>query len=963
MIDKLLNNPRVLALIGKTGTLKRQLSLAFLLVGLIPLVVLGTVSVVLTNNMAESQVIQNLESIKYNKKVAIENYGNTIVNQVLTTSSDPNVANNMQSIVGAFDNFKNELQSNTPSLSVSVMRERLSSYYNGQFLPQYKTLNDGQSVDASSLLNQLSDEAVALQYAYIQVNEAQLGSKDQMFASDFGTAYDTFHNNLHQQLSPFLNAFGYYDIFLVDMQGRVVYSVYKELDYATNLSSGPYSNSGLAQAFNASLSIPDANQYVLIDFAQYTPSYEAPASFIASPVMIGNTRLGSLIFQMPLDAISAVMSERNGLGETGESYLVGPDRLMRSDSIKFPEEFSVDASYRNQRTIASESVDSGFTGQTSVIQSHNYKGENVVSGHIPINFGGLEWVLIAEIERSEAYSDVVNLTLILLLVIAVVLVAIVFTASRNIRDILIPIDDLQSTMASIASKTDFSERVKVHNENEIGKSASSVNSLLEAVEVSINETNDVIGAMAQGDFSQRVESDFQGDLLSLKQGVNQSAEEMQNAIQSVNSVVESLAKGDFSNRITENLKGDLSSLKGSVNSSMDVIAHAMDSIKNMMQQMSEGQFKETADPQLTGDYHALASAVEGSMHVVDEALGEIDSVMEQVSKGQLDARIESTLPGQLDQIKQKVNLSVDAIVEVFSETERVLEAMSEGQLNITVDKAFPGRYQTLKQNIDTTLEKLTEVVQEIIYSASSVQTGAEEIAAANNDLNDRTTQQAGNLQQTAASMDEIASTVKNTANNADSANELSNKAKAYADKGGLVISNTVKAMEDINNASERIADIIGVIDSIAFQTNLLALNAAVEAARAGEQGRGFAVVATEVRNLAGRSANAAKEIKDLIEDSVSKVHTGSALVNESGETLQHIIQQVENVRQVVGEISNAATEQSAGVSEVHRAMESLQSLTQQNASMVEQATASSEELGGKANSMNSLMQFFKTASN
>ena len=240
-------------------------------------------------------------------------------------------------------------------------------------------------------------------------------------------------------------------------------------------------------------------------------------------------------------------------------------------------------------------------------------------------------------------------------------------------------------------------------------------------------------------------------------------------------------------------------------------------------------------------------------------------------------------------------------------------------------------------------------------AAAEVQTGAEEISKGNTNLSQRTEEQASSLEETASSMEEMTSTVKQTADNAGQANQLAMAARQQAEKGGAVVSAAVTAMGGINVASKKIADIIGVIDEIAFQTNLLALNAAVEAARAGEQGRGFAVVATEVRNLAGRSATAAKEIKALIQDSVARVDEGSKLVDESGRTLEEIVSAVKKVTDIVAEIAAASREQSSGIEQVNKAVMQMDESTQQNAALVEQATAASQAIVEQAQSLNGMI--------
>jgi methyl-accepting chemotaxis protein len=245
-------------------------------------------------------------------------------------------------------------------------------------------------------------------------------------------------------------------------------------------------------------------------------------------------------------------------------------------------------------------------------------------------------------------------------------------------------------------------------------------------------------------------------------------------------------------------------------------------------------------------------------------------------------------------------------------------------------------------------QSLRQVVGEIRSSVESITTASSEIAAGNHDLSARTEQTASNLQETAASMEELTGTVNQSADSARQAKQLASSAAAVASRGGEVVSQVVITMESINASSQKIADIIGVIDGIAFQTNILALNAAVEAARAGEQGRGFAVVASEVRSLAGRSSDAAREIRSLIADSVEKVEAGSRLVDDAGQTMTEIVSSVQRVSDIVGEISAATNEQSSGISQINSAISNLDQMTQQNSALVEQSTAAAESLRDQA---------------
>ncbi len=266
---------------------------------------------------------------------------------------------------------------------------------------------------------------------------------------------------------------------------------------------------------------------------------------------------------------------------------------------------------------------------------------------------------------------------------------------------------------------------------------------------------------------------------------------------------------------------------------------------------------------------------------------------------------------------------------------------------------------TLVHEIEAMRQRYLHLLLQVRQAADSISTASEEIATGNHDLSHRTEQTASNLQQTAQNMEEITATVRQSADAAQHAAQMANAAASVATRGGHAVGEVVSTMQNIHASSRQIADIVGVIDGIAFQTNILALNAAVEAARAGEQGRGFAVVASEVRNLSGRSAQAAKEIKTLIDTSVGKVESGTQLVQHAGSTMQEIVDSVHRMEDTIGEISGAAVEQSDGIAQVHLAVNQLDQMTQQNAALVEQAAAAAQSLREQAQRLSVAVQVFK----
>jgi methyl-accepting chemotaxis protein len=314
------------------------------------------------------------------------------------------------------------------------------------------------------------------------------------------------------------------------------------------------------------------------------------------------------------------------------------------------------------------------------------------------------------------------------------------------------------------------------------------------------------------------------------------------------------------------------------------------------------------------------------------------------------------------QLQAKVTMEREQAAKVgqfMVDAKRVLGNLAQGDLTDQMTSACEGDLEQIKVSLNRAITNLTTTLTAVRETAESVTTGAEEITKGNEDLSQRTSEQAASLEETSSAMEEMTSTVKQNADNAKQANQLAIAARDVANKGGAVTTKAVEAMGEINKSSKQIADIITVIDEIAFQTNLLALNAAVEAARAGEHGRGFAVVATEVRNLAQRSATAAKEIKDLIKESIQRVTDGSELVDQSGKTLAEIVSSVKRVTDIIAEIAAASQEQASGIDQVNKAILQMDETTQQNAALVEEATSASQSMKEQAQGLMHQVGSFK----
>ena len=372
-------------------------------------------------------------------------------------------------------------------------------------------------------------------------------------------------------------------------------------------------------------------------------------------------------------------------------------------------------------------------------------------------------------------------------------------------------------------------------------------------------------------------------------------------------------------------------------------------------------FSLIANPIINEKGERVGTVVEWNDRTAEVAVeGEVGGIVTAAVNGDFTKRMDlNGKSGFFKALGEGVNQLMETSSVGLNEVVRVLGALAKGDLTEKITNDYNGTFGQLKDDSNQTVAQLTEIVSQIKEATDSITTAAKEIAQGNTDLSQRTEEQASSLEETASSMEELTSTVKQNAENAKQANQLAASASEVAVKGGQVVGQVVDTMSSINESSKKIVDIISVIDGIAFQTNILALNAAVEAARAGEQGRGFAVVATEVRNLAQRSAAAAKEIKTLIGDSVEKVGSGTKLVDQAGKTMEEIVTSVKRVTDIMAEITAASQEQSAGIEQVNQAITQMDEVTQQNAALVEEAAAAAESMQEQAESLTRSVATFR----
>lgn len=375
---------------------------AMMFAGMLPLIVASVVIGGLASNALKDAATNQLDSLVAVKKTQVESYFDQIRKQAITFSEDKMVVDAMSEFSDSFAELGAYYDANSPV--IESKRRQVDDFYKSQFKRQFQTINSS-AVSVAALVPNTASEIIA-QQLYIANNDNPLGSKDTLNAANDGSVYSQVHSEYHPIFRNFLKKFGYYDIFLVEpTNGNIVYSVFKEVDFATSLKNGPYKDTNFSRAVEQAKLLGPGDSATLVDFEPYLPSYDGPASFIASPIYDGSSLKGVLVFQMPLDEINAIMQERSGLGETGETYLVGQDLLMRSQS-RFTEENTILS--REIDTEATRAIALGHSGSKIV---DDFNGLPAISSYAPIAIAGLDWGLVAEINRDEALAAVTTLTI------------------------------------------------------------------------------------------------------------------------------------------------------------------------------------------------------------------------------------------------------------------------------------------------------------------------------------------------------------------------------------------------------------------------------------------------------------------------------------------------------------------------------------------------------------------------
>jgi methyl-accepting chemotaxis protein len=948
-----------------------------------------------TAKAVRGEAFEKLSAIRQIKKNAIQTYFATIEKQIVSMAENGMVVDAMRDFRTHFGGFQSDNAIDQSELR--RMKAELRTYYD-EFATEYATQNDGASPDLDTIFAGLDDQAIAAQYHYIRANENPLGSKHELDRAADHSSYSALHADVHPIIRNYLERFNYYDIFLADPNtGRIVYSVFKELDYGTSLTQGPWSSSGIAEAFTRARDLPKGES-ALVDYALYTPSYDSPASFIGAPIFDGTRMIGVLIFQMPLAEITSVMSERAGLGETGETYLVGPDHLMRSDSYLDPVNHSVVASFKHPEAghAKTEAVELALAGESAAAIIIDYNGNPVLSAFAPVTVGGLTWAVLAEIDVAEAFVPKIDGGTIdyyarfmdLAGYYDVFLINpdgyVFYTAAQEadyqtnmvdgafsdsglgqlVRQVLDTktrgISDFAPYAPSNGDPASFIAQPMVH-EGEV--------EMIVALQLSIDKINAVMQqreGMGETGETYLVGSDqlMRSDSFLDPTNHTVTASFADPTLGKVDTVGAKMAlAGETGAEIIIDYNGNpvLSAF-----APVDVLGLTW----GLLAEIDEAEaFAPVAAIKLA----MLIIAVVGVGAIIfagyliatslSKPISGITHVMNRLTEGQLETEVPSRAStDEIGEMTRAVAVFREKLVRNHElEAEQELARQEQERARREREERTQ-RIETLTNAFDSAV---TESLSSVASSSEQMNSTAESLSATAEETNAQASAVSAAAEETSTSVQSVASAAEELSTSIGEIGQQVGHAAKTAGEAVRTVADTNDKVRGLAEAADRIGEVVALINDIAAQTNLLALNATIESARAGESGKGFAVVASEVKKLAQQTAHATEEIS-------SQINEVQSATRETVTAMDEIAQTIESVNETSSAIAAAVEEQGAATSEISRSIQQVTSATQDVTSNISGVTVaandtsrsstevlqSSEKVSGEASNLRQQVEDF-----
>ena len=932
-----------------------RLLLIVLSVGMIPFIVIGSISWLSSKKALESSAISNLEALRDSKKVTIEQYFsnaeknveslnnsvdstrknlinsmrnhqldkiektnsylNSISSELKKVSSQRSIIDSMKKFPKYFDKYALTISTK----NISDMKKDLLSYYTNKFAVNYKDIT-GNRTDVTKYINSLSNNSIALQYDYISNNPYDLGNKENLESTGNMTDYDKLHKSIHNQLTITLKENNFYDIFLVDVDdGNIVYSVFKEIDYSTSIKTGSFSNTGIGHVYTKALN-SNKGEISIVDYSVYYPSYDAPAGFIATPIYDDNIKIGILIFQMPIETLTSIVSGTN-LGETSEAIMIGSDFKFRTDSALL-ETHNVENSFRNDdiKYNTSEIRDLFGNNKSGLKLFEDYRGKLSYNMYTIYSFLDLKWALIIKIDIDQSIVSINNKDNFYNK----------FNKNYGFYDTFL-IESNGHCFFTVERESDYNTNLLTGKYKDSGLG---------------NVVKDVLKSkkLSFSDFKPYEPSNYDPASFIASPIFNE-----QNEIELIIAVQLSL---DQINEVMTNSSGMLNSAE-TILVGPDYLMRS-DSIKSPETHSVINSFK---NPN-TGKVDTTSTR---SVH----DRGESGVVFSKDYKKD-DTIIAYTPLKVFDEVTYCLNAKVDC-KEAFASIENMtILIIVIGIIGLVIIFYLALK---LEKPIKKVIDSLSNVTTNVFNSSNNVSLSSKNVASG-------AAEQAASLEEVSSALEELAAQTQKNAESSRNADVLSKEASDIASDGKKQVSDVsnivnsklnelTKSISSIRSSTEQTADIIKTIDDIAFQTNILSLNAAVEAARAGAAGKGFAVVAEAVRGLAQRSSEAAKNTAALIKEAQNNTEKGVLVSNEVEAVLKKSVQDdittiftktvnaTNKVTELMEEIANSSEEQAKGIEQINESVSQMEDVTQNNSSNADKSANSSSELNKQAETLKS----------
>lgn len=688
----------------KKSTLKQKVMAAFLILGLAPTTLLSLVGLKVSKDILLNSLFSHLTDAKNAKTQQVTDYFNSQSHTIQALASSLLV---QEALTGFRENISS-LNQNPDQIPI------LRQDYRQGFAKIYQEKNPGASLDIEGIFSRQDSVSMALQYYYLADNPYMPGQRH-LYNGPKLRGYHQVHQRYHNSFRVILEQLNLYDIFIVDKaSSRVVYSVFKEVDFGILLDNGPFADSGLSQAFRQAQELAQENKNrlytVMTDYQLYRPSYELPASFMAAPIIINKKIEGYLVVQLPLDKLSRIMEATEKLGKTGESYLVGNDGLLRTDTYRHRDTFNVISSFKNPErySINSSAIKKAMAGQSEAGIFRNYAGESVISAFAPIDIFGQRWVMVVEQGLEEALKPVTKLQLFFIIMLLLSVPLIIAAAWWLTRRQLGPILAMTVLMDNVKKRWDFSLRSNNASLDEVGQACQAFNTLMASLQQVIANLNSTLGSFSDGQFDARISQDMPGDLDTLKQAANATATELEEVISGILHVMSSIQKGNFGQRIDRHTSGQLAELTDKINHTSQKLEFLTEMLLAMADAINNGQldFRLALSREMTlqGAYEGLETKMnegldqlEGVVNTIQHVSSEVGSQITQISamsasmlqQSSEQAQSSQTIMGNLRQWQEDVKRLVkeakqsgELVSGALSEADRVSQVIDGAEAAI-----------------------------------------------------------------------------------------------------------------------------------------------------------------------------------------------------------------------------------------------------------------------------------------